>query len=217
MKKRFSLCIVASLTALVMFLASCTSSASGNAKVGAMEHEIARELNFARTRPAEYADTILTPKLSRFNGNMYRMDNGVNLITNEGAAAVREAIGELKTQRPLPPLSLDTALSKASALLADHQAHTNEIGHVGPGDMQMGERISRYGKWGVTIGENCGYGSNTAREIVAQLIIDDGVPSRGHRKNIYNGAFRVVGVAYRTGGAYGSVCVMDFAGSFSAN
>ena len=44
-----------------------------------------------------------------------------------------------------------------------------------------------------------------------QLIIDDGVASRGHRTNIYNPDFKTVGIAIGDHKVYGNMCVMDFA------
>lgn len=186
--------------------------------VSSIEREILAELNYARQNPRGYAKNVLQPRIARFNGLYYRQDDGVNLKTQEGARAVQEAVQELNSRSALQPLALDTALSKASRLLAEYQAQSGTIGHSGPNGMNMQQRIERYGSWDGYIGENCAYGSKTAREIVAELIIDDGVSGRGHRKNIFNGRFNKVGIAYIEGGnaPYGSVCVMDFAGSFTA-
>ncbi|WP_298439109.1 CAP domain-containing protein, partial [Geobacter sp.] len=68
--------------------------------------------------------------------------------------------------------------------------------------------------WKRTIGENVSYGPDDPRTVVIQLIIDDGVPGRGHRKNIYSPAFGVAGVACAPHPVYGTACAIDFAGGF---
>lgn len=177
---------------------------------------ICDELNYVRTRPNDYAEKVLRPRLARFNGYTYKQDDGSYVQTHEGAAAVQEAINTLKSAQAMSALTLDTGLSQASSLLAAYQAQTGQIGHVGPNNLTMRQRIEQYGSWSGYIGENCAYGSTAARDIVAQLIIDDGFGNRGHRINILNESFSKVGIALQIGdnAPYGSVCVMDFATSF---
>jgi len=51
----------------------------------------------------------------------------------------------------------------------------------------MSDRIERYGEWQGTIGENIDYGgAKEAKQVLLHLMVDDGVSSRGHRKNIFN-------------------------------
>jgi uncharacterized protein YkwD len=60
------------------------------------------------------------------------------------------------------------------------------------------------------------YGYDETRNIVTALLIDDGVPSRGHRTNLLNGRFNVVGVGVGLHQVYRHMCVMDFAGSYDS-
>lgn len=76
----------------------------------------------------------------------------------------------------------------------------------------MEGRIGRQVKWTGSIGENIAYGPNDGRDVVLRLIVDDGVPGRGHRANIFSPDFRLAGVACGPHPALRTVCVIDFAG-----
>ena len=82
----------------------------------------------------------------------------------------------------------------------------------------MSDRIERYGKWSGTIGENIDYGDvKDGKDVILQLIVDDGVSSRGHRKNVFNPAFKTVGIAGGPHETYTSLYVMDYAGGMTGN
>jgi uncharacterized protein YkwD len=167
------------------------------------------EVNLARTAPRSYAD-LLREFRGRFRGKYYVLPGSDTRVqTKEGVTAVDEAIRFLSRQRPLPPLTWSDGLAAAAAELAKEQGESGAIGHG-----SMRERIDRHGKWNRQIGENIGYGPTEARNMVMQLIIDDGVPDRGHRKNTFNTVFRTAGVACGPHPGFGSMCVMDFAYRF---
>jgi len=172
------------------------------------------EINLARGNPRLYAG-FLREFRSRFHGNRYVLPgSSVHVVTNEGVAAVDEAIRFLNRQKALPALKWSEGLSAAAVELVEEQSLTGSTGHGDAGGNSMQVRIERQGKWEGTIGENIAYGPSDPRSIVMQLIIDDGVPGRGHRKNQFNSAFGAAGVACGSHPRFGNMCVIDFAGKF---
>jgi uncharacterized protein YkwD len=63
------------------------------------------------------------------------------------------------------------------------------------------------------MGENIAYGQyadNAGEQIIAQFIIDDGVPTRGHRTNTYSKSWTHAGVACGCHATYGDMCCIQF-------
>lgn len=181
------------------------------------DSELARgvhaEMNRARTNPQGYA-AYLQQFRRKFRGKNYRVDRHTQVVTSEGLKAVDEAIGFLSRAKPLPPLAWSAGLSKAVGDLTKEQGETGSTGHNAMSGT-MEERIEHHGRWSGKIGENIGYGPADARQMVMQLIIDDGVPDRGHRKNIFNSSFTQAGVACGPHPVFGTMCAMDFATGFT--
>lgn len=179
-----------------------------------LARQVLAETNLARTAPQRYANYIREFRRS-FVGKAYRVPGTFNMVmTKEGTRAVDEALRYLARQRPVPALSWSPGLAAAAADLVREQTASGETGH---GDSWgIRERIEGHGSWTSTIGENISYGPDTARMVVMGLIIDDAVPDRGHRRNIFNRAFSTAGAACGPHPLYRTICVMDFAGGFRA-
>jgi uncharacterized protein YkwD len=180
-------------------------SASGRAVI--------REMNLARQNPALYA-TFVQELRSRMNGNVLVLPGHTRIRTKEGTAAVDDAIRFLQNAQPLPPLTLSRGMSRAAA---DHCADQADggFGHEGKDRSHAGQRIARYGSFSGGWGENISYGKSSARDVVLALIIDDGLPARKHRKNIFNPSYNFAGAAFGRHARFGTMCSMDFAGGYA--
>jgi uncharacterized protein YkwD len=175
-----------------------------------LAREIHDETNAVRRNPAAYA-VHLERMLPRFDQTVLERPGRAYLRTDEGAAAVREAIASLKARRPAAPLRWSRGLTAAAR---DHVRDQGPIGgleHRGTDNSDPARRASRYGRWIQGVAENIAYGENPAREVVIQLLVDDGVPDRGHRDNLLDPDWRAAGVACGPHRRYRQICVMDYA------
>lgn len=170
------------------------------------------EMNRARENPALYA-TYVEELRSHYSGNLLVLSGHTKIRTKEGLRALDDAIRFLRSTKPVQPLALSPGMCKSAA---DHCADQSDggFGHGGSDWSNPARRMNRYGAWSSSWGENISYGKRTARDIVLALIIDDGLPARKHRKNIFNPNFNFAGAAYGAHARYGSVCNIDFAGAY---
>jgi uncharacterized protein YkwD len=179
-----------------------------------LARQVLEEINLARRAPRIYA-SYLRELRALFHGKYYLLPGSTTRMqTSEGTKAVDEAIKVLSRQKPVSPLAWSDGLAAAAAELAEEQGRSGGLGHTGNESHGMQERIERHGKWLRSIAENIGYGPTDARCMVMQLIIDDGVPDRGHRKNTFSTAFDTAGVACGSHPRFRNMCVIDFAGGF---
>jgi len=164
-------------------------------------------MNLARQNPATYA-SFLEDLRSHYNGRFLVLPGQTKIYTREGLGAVDEAIHFLRASSPLRPLALSPGMCHGAA---DHCAEQagGAVGHGNPAG-----RMNRYGTWAASWGENISYGKTSARDIVLALIIDDGLPARKHRANIFATKFNYAGAAYGPHARYGSMCSIDFAGAY---
>jgi uncharacterized protein YkwD len=204
---------------LVLATGSAVSAKAQSARIEnadfltTLEREVLREINLARTQPATYAAFVDDIK-RYYKGKLLERPGEPTILTEEGLSAVLEAARFLRAVKPVPSLTPSRGLSLAAKDHVSDQGPRGAIGHRSRDGSQIGDRINRFGRWLNAFGENISYGEITARMIVVVWIIDDGVPDRGHRQNIFNPDFRVAGIAYGDHATFKSMCVIDFAAGY---
>ncbi len=181
--------------------------------ISAREQAVIDEINLARTNPSEYIKFLEDFK-KYYRGREIHYPDGVVLVTIEGGGTLDEAIAFMRTLKPLPPMELRQGMVRAARDHLDDLVKTGKSGHTGSDGSKAGDRLDRYGRWTDSLGEDIVYFSRAAREDVISLIIDDGVGTRGHRKNIFQPNFRAIGIALSQPMKTGTICVVTFAGGY---
>ena len=132
----------------------------------------------------------------------------------EGDNVFKEAIQFLKSLPPLKPLQWDPNLARSA------QEHVEDIGPKGlllyqsSDGTEPEDRISKYGNYVESLGENIDFGPNDAMGVIISLTLDDGEEERPHRENLFKQDYQKVGISCGPHKTEFQMCVMDFAFDF---
>lgn len=170
------------------------------------EQGVFTELNRFRSDPAAYAD-YLRDYRPRFEGKLLigDEDSEIDIMTREGVAAVDEAIRDLRREKPLAELEWSDPLAQAAADHVAVQSRSGAVGHYTRG-RGPGERMRARGG-GPYVNEVITYGHHSPAGVVDQLLIDDGVPGRGHRHSLLRPTHRYAGIACGRHPVHRTMCV----------
>mmetsp|Transcript_11266 Transcript_11266/g.15471 ORF Transcript_11266/g.15471 Transcript_11266/m.15471 type:complete len:261 (+) Transcript_11266:895-1677(+) len=177
------------------------------------------EHNFARTKPAKYAEDRVRPLLARIDANKnITFNSGLKINSKEGATAVNTLLLDLTKRSPCAPLDLDYALSRAASEhcrdLCTRGIVDNTEEHTGFDGSNLLTRIQRHGSV-LHSAENITNTHNHHVDIVLSLLIDDGLPSRSHRKNILDPKFTTIGCSPCTPSSGKYITVFNYATGFT--
>jgi hypothetical protein len=182
-----------------------------------LEPLVLKELNTLRANPSVYASRI-DERLGWYDKNVLHKPGQRAVRTFEGRAAAEEAIAALKATPPLPVLEPAYGLALAA------QDHARDIGpkglvtHEGSGGTTtVSQRVARYARRYNYTGEIISFGPDRPKDVIIDLLIDDNVPDRGHRKILLDRGFHHVGIGCGPHAVYKTMCVIDVAGEYVDN
>jgi len=199
--------------ALLLVALALPAQESAQEKAKAFERAVVQELSDARVNPRAYARHLLELR-NCFEGTLWKRPGRTPLRTEEGQDAYDEAIDFLEAARPVGPLRFNEGLARAARLHARDLGPRGALEHVGSDGSRLSDRLNRLGTWHGLIAENISTLEEDPRQVVIQLLVDDGVPSRGHRQTIFNPDLHQAGVGSAPHRDYQVVTVIDYADGF---
>lgn len=135
-----------------------------NISLTSREQEMINEINSLRLNPAKYCTYI----------ENYLQKNDVD---ENVKVAAKELVTILKKMKPLNPLSINPVMYNDAKQYGLLMAKKNVFEH---------SSLPYY--------ENLSLGYRDIRDAIVDLLIDDGVPDKGHRKNLLNEKIKQVAV-----------------------
>lgn len=172
------------------------------------EAEFFEALNNFRRNPQSIIPN-LQALLPMFRNNILYREDDLPIQTTEGEAAVLEAIDVLSNALPLPEFVLDANISNAARCHCVDIGKKGYVSHEGTDGSTVSDRIERFCEWEGSCGENIDLGSKRGLNCLLSFIIDDGVKSRSHRKNLMNEKSRIIGIAMGPHREYEVVLVVN--------
>lgn len=182
----------------------------------AFERAVVQEMSDLRVQPRAYARHLREFR-PYFEGKLWKRPGRIPLRTEEGLTALDEAIAFLEKVQPVGPLRFNEGLARAARLHAQDIGPRGSLEHAGSDGSRLSQRLNRLGTWHGVISENIGTLEEDPRQVVIQLLVDDGVSSRGHRLNLFNPDLHQAGAGRAPHRDYRVVTVIDYADGFVPN
>jgi len=148
---------------------------------------VLQEVNDLRRNPQFFLPRLRS-FLSQYRGLLRHRPGDAPVLTQEGSAAVLQAIEALQTEREVRTCVWNEALGSAA------QAYCNELSKQGLAARALQSRVESCGRWTGALVEMVDYGALSAAEVVCSLLVDDGVPNREHRKSLLAPNLRFIGI-----------------------
>ncbi len=154
------------------------------------EKSILYYMNYARVKPQEFLKKYVIPNL-RDTTSYYE----------------KTLLETLRRMKPVAPLKASKKMFRLALCHAQESGRTGYVGHERRNGCSKGysAECCAYGR--------ANYSSNAALNYVLQLLVDDGVPSLGHREIILLDGLKTAGVSIQPHTSYGENVVIDFSAS----
>ena len=120
-------------------------------------------------------------------------------------------IKDINTASPCKELIFPhSKLYEAASFHAEDMGRTGMTGHSSSDGTDTFVRLNRFVTSRGGMAENCQYGPDKPIDVLMNLMIDQGIPSLGHRKTILNCTYNFIGISQRKHLSYSNNTVMDF-------
>tara|TARA_B100000676_G_C17927755_1_gene759095 strand:+ start:386 stop:997 length:612 start_codon:yes stop_codon:yes gene_type:complete len=165
------------------------------------EKNILYYINLARINPEKFETEILTPFLEK---NKKYSKKYVNSLRKD-----------LKQNGKTHPLRYTDELFKFAKHHAKTTGKKGKTGHNSVSFKGYKTRTKKLLKNYSIVGENIYYGKKSPKEIVLELLIDDGIKGVGHRKNILSNQYKYASVSIQPHKKYTFNTVIEFGGALN--
>lgn len=152
-----------------------------------IEKDVYNYLNYARTRPKEFCEKFVIPNWNKNNS----YENSL--------------VETMMSLKPMGTLLPNRELYASADCHAIVSGELGFVGHTRSVNRKTKKKCDEY-----FAGECISYGMEDGLAVVLQLLIDNGVPSLGHRKICFSEGYSRVGISIRKHQKYGVNCVLDF-------
>ena len=168
------------------------------------------ELTNLRNCPADFACKMRNLRAQYREDKIFLRNGAAPILTREGVAGLDSAIEFLQDLDSCRPLQFSQGLTRAAQLLCDDIGPIGIANHLDSQGRTSRDRARLFGEFSPGIGEVLNFGSVSGFEVVCSMIIDDGIPTRPHRKLLLSDTFIQIGIGAAPHKEFGVVicCVL---------